>query len=222
MVDNESTSNNNKTKKNDINDEINSLLEKIRIARYCRFFAGQRLENRQVLFTYIISYLSLYVIFISYIPSIFLLTDVKSQVLQLCSTILSTLIIVVGIIESSQNFNVKCRTFLQDSQNLSVTYHKLKAIANLKCEQRKIEGCNEIHNEYSMLISNFSESHSYLDYKKAINMKNDGYEKNYNKFFDTLYINTRQYCWMLLTILPSIAITIVIIKYILISEFKHC
>lgn len=99
----------------------------VEITRDVRFQANLRLARRQRASSYVISFLSLYVIALSLVPNVVELRPFQSQILLACSVILSVFIIFTSLIDASQIF------FIKVSSSISVHGRLRPSIINSKC-----------------------------------------------------------------------------------------
>ncbi|QQV76045.1 hypothetical protein H5J25_10785 [Sphingomonas aliaeris] len=91
---------------------ISDFKRTVEITRDVRFQANLRLATRQRLSSYMVSFLSLYVIALSLVPNILKLANYQNQILLACSIVLSVFVIFKTLLKDLKTFIIKVNYYI--------------------------------------------------------------------------------------------------------------
>lgn len=204
-----------------ISNALEDFKRSVEITRDVRFQANLRLSRRQRGSSYIVSFLSLYVIAISLLQNIIDLSRSQNQILLGCSIVLSVFVIFTSLIDGSQNFFHQGELLHTCARKVATIHLKLKNIDVSKDDFFVKKDLEELQEHYQKALDECPVNHDNVDYYKE--MANKPYLfKNYYKYKDKYNYLLIQYnkikslflgsYWM---IFPSIAVIVIsIVIYI--------
>ncbi len=208
-----------------IHNRIRDLKRRIEITRDIRFKAANGLSKRNTTSMYIISTLSLYVIGIALIPTIFRLETYQNAIISALSIVLSIFIIFTSIIEGTKDHRYLSRVFHECASKLVTLNIEIRDINTDISEDRLCE----LTNKYNFIIEDCKENHDDVYYYKIISERPDLFPKEYNrglignkitylKYLSLAFVY--EYRWMFFQISSIIASSIIIYIYIIrVAEF---
>jgi hypothetical protein len=212
------------TDKDGLDQALSEFRRSVEITRDVRFQANLRLSQRQRNSSFMISFLSLYVIAISLLPNIFDLKNHQSQILLACSVVLSAFVLFTSLIDGSRNFYYQGELLHKCAREVATIYLELKNI-DIK-EDRALAKSNlqKLQNRYRKALDDCPINHENVDFMKEQYNKPHLFENNYSKnsLIRTVQIKWRgtfsflvSHSWMLMHIIAIISITWIIFKYVL-------
>lgn len=141
---------------------FSDLKRRVEITRDARFQANLRLERRQKASYFTISMLSLFVIVLSLLPNIFVLSDQEGQALLALTIVNSVFVIITTFLEASGNFVHKGEQLHRSARKVATVFNKLMLLtAQERKDQNKIR---ELQEEYQAALDDCVFNHDNLDY----------------------------------------------------------
>jgi|SRR5580698_4640639 hypothetical protein len=209
---------------------IQELKRSVEITRDVRFQAQIRLSRRQTLSSYMISFLSLFIITLSLIPEFVLLKPYQNQILLVCSVVLSVFVIFTSLLDGAQNFFYRGEMLHSCPTKLGSVAFQLNLIDVNENPKEALEKLIQLQKEYQSALDECPTNHDNADYFKQ---KADrphlfprDYEPNWKwrknvkqKYF---YFQSFRlaYAWMFLPITAQLLIFAVVLRFVLIdAEF---
>tara|TARA_R110000782_G_scaffold13795_1_gene40516 strand:+ start:721 stop:1365 length:645 start_codon:yes stop_codon:yes gene_type:complete len=196
-------------------DSLKEFRRSVEITRDVRFQANLRLMKRQRWSSYMISILSLYVIFLSLLPNIFSLNEKDSQILLSCSVILSVFVIFTSIIDGSQNFYHQGELLHRCARKIATVYHKLKNIDPSDVSSHS--DLEKLQEEYREILDDCPINHDNMDYTLIKSTKPHLFPRDYEKvwvgwksfYLRVVYLMLSS-SWMVLHVAALIAVSVVV------------
>ena len=144
--------------KNIKNESYTELEKKMWITKGSRFNSYRRLKNQYTFSTYLISFLSFYIIVFSILPYF---PSLVSRLFdkELTSFVLLTLsffILILSLLESGRNYLLKAERLYNCANQISNEYVKLKSSKGKKL-------LNEITEKYHFILAGCNENHDPID-----------------------------------------------------------
>ena len=204
-------------------DAFTDLKRRTKITRMTRFQASLRLERRQKISYFVISFLSLLVILISLLPNIYDLSDASKQIFLALTIVNSVFVIITTFLEASGNFVHKGEQLHRSARKVSTVYNKLLLLEEE--ERVEKERIRKLQKAYQLALDECPFNHDNLDYArvriqephlfsgKACNKRNIGFALMSGRFICWF----REYLWLIphtIVIITSLAI----VAYILCSS----
>lgn len=196
-------------------ESLREFRRSVEITRDVRFQANLRLMKRQRWSSYMISILSLYVIFLSLLPNIVVLENQDTQLLLSCSVILSVFVIFTSLIDGSQNFYHQGELLHRCARKIATVYHKLKNLdPSAPDAASTFEGLQE---EYREILDDCPINHDNMDYTLIKSTKPHLFPRDYQNSWvagKSLYLRSVYFVlsssWMLLHVVALISVSIVV------------
>jgi hypothetical protein len=160
---------------------IKDFARSVEITRDVRFQANLRLSRRQRASSYVISFLSLYVIALSLIPNVVELKPFQNQILLGCSIILSVFIIFTSLIDAAQNFFLQGELLHQCARKIATISHQLK---NIDIDTDPIAAMKELVNlqeHYKKALDECPVNHDNMDFYREVAYKPYLFERQYSQ-----------------------------------------
>jgi hypothetical protein len=164
IADNQFKENPDKSQRDVLRRALTHFERSVEITRDVRFQANLRLIKRQNQSSYMVSFLSLFVISISLLPNIIRYSPEKSQILLACSIVLSVFIIFTSLIDASQNYFHRGELLHRCARKTATVYHKLKLIdpdSNFVEARNSLQALQE---EYREALDDCPINHENVDY----------------------------------------------------------
>lgn len=152
----------------------------VEITRDVRFQANLRLGQRQRGSAYIVSLLSLYVIFLSLLPNIFELDVFQTQLLLSFSIVLSVFVIFTSLIDGAQNFYHQGELLHQCARKLATIYHESKLIDYDKDPVGANATLKSLQDRYRHALDECPINHDNMDFFEEMATKPYLFTKYYN------------------------------------------
>ena len=144
---------------------LNELIRSVEITRDSRFQANLRLNDREKTSSYVISFLSLSVIFLSLVPTFHETTDQENRILLASSIIISVFIIFTNLIDGSSNFFHKGELLHRCARGAGKVLLKLKLLdPSSKDFDLEFES---LKRKYQKILDQCPVNHDNVDYRKA-------------------------------------------------------
>lgn len=196
----------------------------VEITRDVRFQANLRLATRQRLSSYMVSFLSLYVIALSLVPNILTLATYQNQILLACSIVLSVFVIFTSLIEGSQNFYYQGELLHQCARKVATVYHKVKNI-DIDADALKAHGMLEdLQAEYRIALDECPINHANVDFAREQGRKPHLFPLEYasgwkagKQIWKRVYGAVGPHAWMTLHLFAIFVISIIVYKYVLVG-----
>lgn len=192
------------------------------ITRDVRFQANLRLNARQKISSYMVSFLSLYVISLSLIPNIVDVDSFQTQILLACSIVLSVFVIFTSLIDGSQNFYHQGELLHHCARKVATVYHDLK---NIDVDADRDEAQSELEklqNRYRQALDECPINHANVDYAGEKARKPHLFPLEYGKNFRWVkwawfrcYASIGPHLWMTLHAMAIVAVSLVVYVYVL-------
>ncbi len=160
---------------------MQDFMRSVEITRDVRFQANLRLLRRQRASSYVISFLSLYVIALSLIPNIIELKQFQNQILLACSIILSVFIIFTSLIDASQNFFHQGELLHQCARKIATINHQLRNIdiaADPAAARKELE---RLQDHYKQALDDCPINHDNMDFYRELAYKPHLFERQYSE-----------------------------------------
>lgn len=141
---------------------FNDLKRRVEITRDARFQSNLRLERRQKASYFAISMLSLFVIVLSLLPNIFVLSQSGTQALLALTIVNSVFVIITTFLEASGNFVHKGEQLHRSARKVATVFNKMMLLtATERADQSKIR---ELQEEYQAALDDCPFNHDNIDY----------------------------------------------------------
>lgn len=194
----------------------------VEITRDVRFQANLRLAVRQRVSSYMVSFLSLYVIGLSLIPNILPLQQYQNQILLSSSIILSVFVIFTSLIDGAQNFYHQGELLHQCARKVATVYHKLKNIdpsANAEEAKSQLES---LQAEYRTALDDCPINHANVDFIREMARKPHLFPVDYGsdkhglkRFWYRCYAVVGPHTWMSLHLVAILVVSFVVYRFVL-------
>lgn len=168
------------TKSAATNKPFEDLKRRVEMTRDARFQANLRLERRQRRSNWMISILSLFVIFLSLVPNFTDLTNRQSQILLALSVVNSIFIIITSLQEAAGAFQTKGEALHRSARKIATVYNKLMLL--LPGEQSDPDKIRDLQKEYQVALDDCAFNHENIDHYGAIGKK-PSLSSRFNKFW---------------------------------------
>jgi SMODS and SLOG-associating 2TM effector domain family 5 len=141
---------------------FDDLKRRVEMTRDARFQANLRLERRQRASNWMVSILSLLVIFLSLVPNFVNLTQQQSQLLLALSVVNSIFIIITSLLEASGSFQLKGEALHRSARKVAAVYSRLMLLSDSdKSDPQKIE---TLQKEYQSALDDCAFNHENIDH----------------------------------------------------------
>ena len=203
---------------------VHDFKRSVEITRDVRFQANLRLARRSRLSSYVISFLSTYVIALSLRPNIIHLETYQSQILLACSIVLAVFVIFTSLIDGSQNFFYHGELLHSCARKIATIHHDMKLVDATSDNEENRKALRELQARYQKALDECPVNHDNVDFYKEIATKPhlfpDQY-KNYPKLL-IIFLNKARALvysngWMLPHLAVTLAISFVVLKFILLG-----
>jgi hypothetical protein len=207
------------TKIKQIKKALEHFERSVEITRDVRFQANLRLIQRQTHSSYMISFLSLFVISTSLLPNIIKYSPQESQILLACSIVLSVFIIFTSLIDGSQNYFHRGELLHRCARKTATVYHKLKLI-NVDDEPEKARiDLENLQEEYRSALDDCPINHDNVDYLLLQTRKPHLFKQSLGEspswfMIQWIFLKAqfKLYVWMVPHIFAVILIIMVVVK----------
>jgi hypothetical protein len=143
---------------------VDDFVRSVEITRDVRFQASLRLKKRQILASYIISLLSLFVIGLSLLPNFLKLEPFQNQILLACSIVLSVFVIFTSIIDGSQNFYHQSELLHSCGRQVARVYYQARDLAINAADDDVSEKLIELRENYQEALDDCPINHESCDF----------------------------------------------------------
>lgn len=150
---------------------LKELIRSVEITRDARFQANLRLSDRQKTSNYVISFLSLSVIFLSLIPTFHATSNDENMVLLASSIIISVFIIFTSLIDGSSNFYHRGELLHRCARGAGKVLLKLKLPD--PNDAKFTTEFTALRTKYQKVLDQCPVNHDNVDYRKARIQKPD-------------------------------------------------
>ncbi|UWQ04227.1 SLATT domain-containing protein [Aliiroseovarius crassostreae] len=186
------------------------------MTRDARFQANLRLERRQRDSNWMISILSLFVIFLSLVPNFTELTIRQTQILLALSVVNSIFIIITSLLEASGGFQLKGDALHRSARKIASVYNELMLLDAQ--EQADSEKIKDLQKDYQAALDDCSFNHENIDHYGAIASK-PSLSSRFQKIWMFPMVSAIRYfiwerTWMTLHITVILISAVVIWKFI--------
>jgi hypothetical protein len=139
------------------------------VTRDVRFQANHRLSGRSKASSYVVSFLSTYVIALSLIPNILRLEQYQSQLLLACSVVLSVFVIFTSLIDGAQNFFHRGEMLHHSARKIATINHELRLLnPTIAGAEEKFQ---ELQTSYNDALDECPTNHDNVDFYKVMSEK---------------------------------------------------
>ena len=199
-------------------DPISELKRKAQITKDSRFQAHLRLERRSYFSPYLTALLSLYVIAISFYPTIIALCPRETNILLASTIVLSVFIIILSLYESSRNFYHKGKVLHENAVKLGSVINGLDVLR--PDDTGFSQKLKELTDKYDNALIDCPENHDNVDYHRVILLKYWLFEKHYPSCASSRWLYRRwlylrvfvsEYAWMILPLSTVISVSVVLV-----------
>ena len=181
-----------KNNKDDIIKSVTDFKRAVEITRDVRFQANIRLSQRQRTSSYVVSFLSLYVLSLSLIPNILKLEHFQTQILLASSVILSVFIIFTSLIDGAQNFYHQGEILHQCARKIATVHHKIKNINTSEDDNKIRISLEELQKEYTKALDECPVNHGNADFVAQQARKPHLFNQQYENSFPVLRVQRKK------------------------------
>lgn len=150
---------------------LKELIRSVEITRDARFQANLRLSDRQKTSNYVISFLSLSVIFLSLIPTFHETSETENKTLLASSIIISVFIIFTSLIDGASNFYHRGELLHRCARGAGKVLLKLKLLD--PAASSFFTEFTALRTKYQKVLDQCPVNHDNVDYRKARIQKPD-------------------------------------------------
>lgn len=156
------------------------LKRRVEMTRDARFQANLRLERRLRRSNWMISILSLFVIFLSLVPNFTELSQSQSQILLSLSIVNSIFIIITSLLEAAGSYQTKGEALHRSARKIATVYNKLMLL--VPDEKRDAAKIRDLQQEYQAALDDCAFNHENIDHYCAVANK-PVLSRRYNPFW---------------------------------------
>jgi len=200
---------------------VEDFRRSVEITRDVRFQANLRLAKRQRLSSYVVSFLSLYVISLSLLPNIISLDPTKSQILLACSIILSVFIIFTSLIDGAQNFHHQGELLHLCARKLAKVHQDLKKLDVNVDPTKAGDILGELQAQYRKALDECPINHDNVDFVRQKAVKPHLFPRDYARSFKIplmlwyrIYAKIACYSWLFTHVIAVTTISIVVYVFV--------
>jgi hypothetical protein len=179
------------------------LRRRVEITRDARFQSNLRLERRNKASYLIISVLSLFVITLSLVPNIYILSPAATQALLALTIINSVFIIITTFLEASGNFVHRGEQLHRSARKIATVFNQLMLLTS--DERKEKDKILQLQKEYQAALDDCPFNHENVDYdlikatKPALFKGRiyDGRAKSFVRVLRYAKYRASEYLWLL-------------------------